>query len=172
MNRKEIEQPLEFVVLVGLPCSGKSTFTKQVKYDGYFVVSIDDIIMSLYPDLTYNQAYHGEHKCKHCNFIYANKIFKQLLLAEIKKKERSIIVDKTNLTTKSRKRLLATVPKEYKKIAVLFKWDMEVIKERNTKRAKETGKFISETVLNDMNSMFIPINENEGFNKIISVNNA
>jgi predicted kinase len=169
-NNKIKKEQLEFVVLVGPPCSGKSTFVKQPKYDNYVKASIDDIIGYLHPNLTYNEAYHGNGtSCTHCNFLYAEKLFKRIFLNEVRKQESSIIIDKTNLTSKSRRKLLATVPDTYRKIAVVFDWDMKMLKERNEKRAKETGKFISEPVLQQMNDMFVPIQSDEGFNKVISI---
>jgi predicted kinase len=161
-------EQLEFVVLIGLPCSGKSTLANKPQYKDYFKASIDDLIMALNPNLTYNEAFHN-NSCSYCTQLYAEKLFKQLFLSEVRKKERSIIIDKTNLTSKSRKRLLATVPSEYKKIAMIFDWDMKVLKERNAKRAKETGKFISEKVLQDMNKMFVPIKADEGFDKVVQI---
>jgi predicted kinase len=168
-QNKPVQSKLEFVVLIGPPCSGKSSFTQQPKYKDYFKASIDDLIMALNPGVTYNDAYYN-NQCPYCNILYAEKLFKQLFLKAVREAEQNIIIDKTNMSSKARKKILKTVSSErYKKIAVVFDWDMKTLLERNEKRRKETGKFISEKVIREMVSNFVPIQQDESFNKVITV---
>jgi predicted kinase len=154
---------LEFLVLIGPPCCGKTTFTKQPKYKDYLVASIDDEIMAQNPTLLYHEAYQA------CNWKEAEKAFKARFLSEVQKKEKSIIIDKTNLGSKSRKRLLATVPPEYVKIAMIFNWDVKELKRRSKQRAITEKKFVSDKVIDFILDQFVPIQTDEGFDKVIQV---
>jgi predicted kinase len=165
-NPNHIPKPvatLEFIVLVAPQCAGKSTFTKQAKYKDYLVASIDEEIMAQHPDLSYTEAY------RQCNFAAVEKAFKRKFLEEVSKKERSIIIDKTNMTSKSRRKLLATVPPVYKKIAVLFNWDVDVLKQRSRERCISEGKCISDKVIDETVDKFVPIQACEGFDTIITL---
>lgn len=152
----------ELIVLIGLPACGKTTFSNQEKYKDYVKVSIDGVLMEMYPGHTYNEAY------KKANHKEISKIFKERYFTALKEGV-SIIVDKTNLTSKSRRKLLATVGKDYTKIAVVFDYDLDELKRRNEKRNKEEGKHISETIYTDMIKLYSPIKTEEGFDKVVVI---
>jgi tRNA uridine 5-carbamoylmethylation protein Kti12 len=61
----------------------------------------------------------------------------------------NIIVDMTNMSKKSRSRLLSRAG-EYKTIGVAFEVNKSTLIKRLDKRFKETGKFISIDVINNM----------------------
>lgn len=105
---------------------------------------------------------------KVCNQKDVDRLFKERF-AECVANGESMIIDKTNLSSKTRRKLLAKVPNEYTKIAVLFDWDKKMLLERNVNRNAEEGKFIPDKVFEDMIKSFVPIKEDEGFNKVISL---
>ncbi len=88
-------------VLVGPPCSGKSTYLKTLEYD--FVISSDDIVEILcrQNDLRYHEYFHlpSYHmlKTEHCH------IFESLIDASLNYKH--VVWDLTNLTWRSRSKI-------------------------------------------------------------------
>ena len=66
-----------------------------------------------------------------------------------------IIVDMTNVSRKSRRKWLNTVPKYYKKKAVVFATEYDEIYARNEKRFQETGKNIPDFVISNMMKGFM-----------------
>ncbi len=149
-------------ILIGPPCSGKTFYVNKNALSNEVVISRDAIIMELHPDLNYTEAY------RVCNQKDVNRIFKERF-DECVANGVSIIIDKTNLTSKTRKKLLAKVSVDYTKIAILFDWDKKILLERNIKRNIEEGKFISDKVFEDMINSFVPIKDIEGFDKVISL---
>lgn len=83
------------------------------------------------------------------------------------KERKNIIVDRTNMTSKTRRKLLARVPEEYTKIAVLFEWDYDILVERNEHRKIKENKYLPD--LNMFIDNFQPISYDEGFDKTISI---
>ena len=98
--------------LVGLPGSGKSTFRELCK--GYLVASSDDFIetQARSEGKTYNDVFkkYIEPATKHFNHMVSHAVAGKLPL----------IVDRTNLTISSRAKVLAKIPVNWTKIAVVF----------------------------------------------------
>lgn len=93
-------------VLVGPPCSGKSTYLKTLEYD--FVISSDDIV-----DIHTKRAgiyYHEffKHTPNSNIKITHNKIFEQLIKES--KNFEHVVWDLTSLTIKARKRIFNHYP--------------------------------------------------------------
>jgi predicted kinase len=148
-------------VLIGPPCSGKSTWVKNNTSPTDVVLSRDAIVLELCPDMNYTDAFNT------CNQKEVDKIFKKRFSDAIMNGD-NIIIDKTNLTSTSRKKLLANIPDEYFKVAVLFDWDKKELLKRNIERNVKEGKFIPEKVFDDMINSFVPVRDDEGFDKVIS----
>lgn len=151
-----------FVMMVGLPGSGKSTLISQLKQQlPYVIVSTDDIFEQLGKQhgLNYNQAFK--------QFDY-KQIEKQMFdeLKDALKAGKNVIVDQTNLTTKSRAKKLALVPKDYYKIAYVFEIDEDELKKRLQKRQQTTGKHIPEDVILQMKKSYQQPSKSEGFDEI------
>lgn len=130
--------------LVGPPCSGKSTWIKNNNTTSV-VVSTDDLI-SWYANKvgkTYDQVFASGL------FNSFDKIFTQMI-KDYSSEGKDIIVDRTNLTTKGREKLLSLVPENYEKHAVVFNTPLKVLLERNKLRSQETGKTIPEFVIKNM----------------------
>lgn len=161
--REESDNPT-IIVMVGLPGSGKSTWREQFlknAQDEYVIVSSDDEIEALAAkiDSNYTDAFN--------KFIgKATAISKQKFREAVNSNE-SIIWDQTNLTPKKRKGILAQVPNNYRKVAVVFEVTDEELESRLSKRKEETGKDIPPHVIKSMANSYIPPTKQEGFDEIV-----
>jgi predicted kinase len=157
-------------VLIGLPNSGKSTLRAEMKKlnKHLFVVSRDDMLEDFYQRKTgeitdYNTMYRFLHE----DDILLKEFKKEFedLLNSIAKNKSDILIDMTQLSLSSRRKMLNHFPKFHKK-AIVIMTDNNTLYERNDKRYEETGKFISRTVIENMMTSFtFPVLE-EGFNDI------
>lgn len=148
----------EAIFLVGIPTSGKSTFSSNAKYRNYVRVSSDDILQEIAKER--QQSYNTIFK--------ANIRFAQIAMMKVLRKaleeNQSLIWDQTNLTKKQRREKLKHIPPHYKKTAVYFVIDLKTALKRNTQRP---GKVIPPEVLERMIEEFeIPTLE-EGFSEVI-----
>lgn len=139
-------------ILVGPPASGKSTWRESYLSkisDPTAVLSTDDLIedYATQNSMDYTQAF------KEVSFADLEKTmffkFREALV-----RSENIIVDRTNMRVKSRNRFLASVPKNYKKVAVVFEIDTPLLLSRLHNRAKQTGKSIPEKNVLDMISTY------------------
>ena len=167
----KIHQPM-YVMLIGIPCSGKSTFIEQLKksvtdFDSYFVIASTDKLIDIEAQkqgITYSAVFDTLN----------HKVLAMQMKSEIHEaiaSEKSIIHDQTNLSVKSRSAKLSSVPGTYIKIALNFNVDDKILAERMTKREKSTVKIIPPYVMKSMVASYFPPSKNEGFSKIIEVNN-
>lgn len=140
----------EIVVLIGLPCSGKSTERKNLlKSKNYAILSTDDILMETAEGKDYNE------KWKNFDRKLGDKLMDERKNEAIKKRQ-DIIVDRTNLSRKSRRKFLGQIPKIYKKRAIVCLTGMEEIFRRNKERNLEEGKNIGRDVFDRMMKQFYP----------------
>ena len=111
----------EAIFLIGVPTSGKSTFSSQKKFDGYIRVSSDDILQEIAKERqqSYNTVFKG-------NIRFAQIAMMKVLRKAIEE-NKSIIWDQTSLTKKQRKEKLKHIPAHYKKTAVYFIVDLETL---------------------------------------------
>jgi len=153
----------ECQILVGCPCSGKSTYREKFLKDNqdYVIVSSDDIIDNLCAKdgITYSQGFK-----KHID--YATKESKRIFNNAIENKQ-NIIIDQTNMSVKSRKSKLDALSKDYVKTAVIFIVQNDVLYDRLEKRAKETGKNIPKDVIISMLNNYEKPSKEEGFDNIV-----
>ena len=152
------------IMLVGLPCSGKSTEVQYLKkcFDAE-VISTDDFI---------------EARAKKLHTTY-NAIFEKTIgdavadmenrLKEAVKARKSIIWDQTNLEPTTRKKKLSKIPEDYYPIAYVFNEDFELLLERNAERSHK-GKTIPHDVLLQMKKRFKIPKKEEGFREVIFKN--
>jgi predicted kinase len=148
----------EAIFLVGVPTSGKSTFSNQKKYKDYIRVSSDDILQEVAKERqqSYNTVFKG------------NIRFAQIAMMKVLRKAiedgKSIIWDQTNTSKKQRKEKLKHIPAHYKKTAVYFIVDLKTALQRNTQRP---GKVIPPEVLERMIKEYELPTLEEGFDEII-----
>ena len=159
-----------YIMLVGPPGVGKSTFIKQyLNHIGmakmnFHVASTDDIIEKIAAEngRTYSETFHNVNQ----------KLIKKEMEVGIKQAFQdniSIIHDQTNMSRKSRASKLINIPDNYQKICLNFILDEKVLMERLDNRAKLTGKTIPQFVMKSMLNNYEVPTEAEGFNLIIQV---
>lgn len=149
-----------FIMLMGLPGSGKSTWRAQFK--GQCVqISTDDLVedAAQWGGKTYSEVWPDEIKAA---TSAANAAFKAAL-----KDGASIMWDQTNLTAKKRKKVLDQVPAHYHTVLVHVRCDEEVRQDRMKNRP---GKEIPTHVDASMLSSMVPPSMDEGWDEILVVN--
>lgn len=135
----------DVILMVGLPGSGKSTFVEQYIPDNYVVISRDNLVEEYAQKhgITYDEAWKAED---------FDAVVDKQIRSTISEK-RSVVIDKTHMGPKSRRRSLAPFPKSYAKTAVVITEDFDTIVERSIARV---GKTITDRVLRDMTLRFRP----------------
>jgi len=152
-------------LLVGVPCSGKSTFMKKLseRTSNFVIISRDALVdeWAHNQGITYNEAF---SLCdKEVNIRLQEEIEKYILTDE------NVFIDMTNLGIKRRKGLIKRF-KNHVPYAVAFDIpDKRVLNERNMFRANSVGKFICEGILNRMIGDYVYPTKEEGFKKIFKV---
>lgn len=151
------------LMLIGLPCSGKSTWVKNQKIlKDYTIIDTDSYIDTRANDLnlTYNDVFDSE--IKHANHAMNNKIMSAIT------SDNNIIWDQTNLAGESRVKKLNKIPEHYYKVAVVFDIDQGTIYNRLDARSK-SGKDIPLHVIKNMLSQYSRPQFHEGFDAIMYI---
>lgn len=127
------ERP-ELVVMIGLPCSGKSNASiTETRTADYHRVSRDDIVMELGGKSGYNECWDSvDHK-------QVDRIYNKRLIDAMRSFE-DVLVDETNLSRKSRRRFKQF--RNYKKRAVVLMTSFDECLRRNTERTVRENKHI------------------------------
>ena len=144
--------------MIGIPGSGKSTWIKNNVFNDSVILSTDDLIEIAAQEagLTYNEVFED-------NIENATKKFFDSIKFHVSK-DNNIIIDRTNLTIKSRKRILDLIPDTYKKIAIVINCSDPFIHAPRLMSRK--GKTIPEYVFQSMIKSFQPPTVEEGFDDI------
>lgn len=144
-------------IMVGLPGSGKSTIAESLNLP---ILSRDDVITDMFPDMTYNEAYRHIRENKDQYMAVSFKFEKELIKAA--KEQKDIVIDMTMLSLSSRRSIMAKFPNaKFKAIVVVS--PLSIVKERASKRP---GKEMSDKVYEHMLPTFtMPVKE-EGFEEI------
>jgi len=126
----------QFIVLVGVSHSGKSTYARKLaKNSNYLIINTDHIRRKFFTSLTLNEIEYLEQK-----YIEGAKAYGF-------EKGKNIIVDSCNITPASRWFVLRGCPKDYEKIAIFFDIPKEVLIER-CNRNKRLKWSVIENMLN------------------------
>lgn len=149
------------LMLIGLPGSGKSTFTQNLEMLGaqFKVLSTDAFVEAWAEErgLTYAEA----HK------QMPHKLPKQLMAEAANKAiaiESSVIIDQTNMGMKSRRgKLDKFIKAGYHIYALTFEVPREQLDERLLQRGKATNKWIPVHVVDDMLKSYQSPSKEEGF---------
>jgi len=152
-----------FVMLVGLPGTGKSTYCQENKHliANCTIVSSDDIMM----DIAYKYGFTYNQLFDDVTYSFCEKMMYRIAKLAIERGD-NIIWDQSNLTVKSRAKKLDMIPSSYKKICVDFPipsdWE---------KRLNRPGKAIPTNVLDRMKKMYENPSLSEGFDEITIARN-
>lgn len=135
-------------MMIGLPGSGKSHYIHNVlkiENPDLIIASTDDLIdaEARKQGKTYTEIWPT------INHKKIAKDFKAIIRESIKNRK-DIIIDRTNLTTKSRKEILSLFPDSYEKIAIEVKISDELRKQRLQQRADLIGKYIPPHIISMM----------------------
>lgn len=158
-----------FIMLIGLPGSGKSTWTKKFlsnATESYTVISTDDIIMELAePEgLSYNEAYR-KHSAAATSLMKARA-------TNAFNDGKNIIWDQTNMSQKVRRgRLRRAIDKKYYIEAIDFQTLPHELEERLRHREKTEDKHIPEFVMESFSKNYDRPSKDEGFEKITWIRN-
>lgn len=171
-------------VLVGPPSVGKSTWINKTfgKYSRPYIINRDDIVEKVAEEygLSYDDMFTNPPSDQ---IIEANNKVQKLFNERVREArgQEKIVVDMTNLTVNSRKSALKSVSgleSEYYKIAVVFKFlgfeDLirSVAKQRSGDYKKlGKSKTISDKVFDSMFGRYQEVQDEEGFDEIIEVDN-
>lgn len=155
---------LKFIMLVGAPCSGKSTWLEKflkTEVNGWTILSTDNIYEEYAAEkgLTYSEAFQA--------LPYKKVKAKFRIQVDIALKNReNIIWDQTNVYESARRKKLSQVPKDYETIAVVFEVERGELDRRNAMRLAETGKGIPDKIINDMLKNYTLPTKAEGFSHV------
>jgi predicted kinase len=155
----------ECVMLVGIPCSGKSTYAEKLKTIPYWsnavILSTDNYIEkeAQRMGMTYNQIFDDA--------IDDATRELELQLNMAKDKGKNLIWDQTNISRKTRRKKLLKLPSFYARGVIYFDITLEEALKRNSTRE---GKFIPESILKRMYHQFEIPTRNEDFDYVECVN--
>lgn len=145
-------------ILVGVPASGKTTWTQANMNENTILISTDGHIDAYAKSVgkTYSEVFDEyineatSHMMDDLRYAIANGF--------------DIIWDQTNINAKSRKKKLKFL-NDYEKIAIVF--EIPEDKELNRRLTSRAGKFIPYSAMQSMISNFTVPTLEEGFNKIV-----
>lgn len=149
-----------FIMLCGVPGSGKTTYSRRAMFDHFVKLNTDDYLRKKMDEenISYKDSFNN-------HILQAEFELVENLKAAVKNKS-NIIIDQLNLTPViRRKKLLRVSPETYTRIAVGFRIDKDVILERNRERlSKNMG--VPESILESYIEKFLPPEIKEGFDEI------
>lgn len=158
---KRGEQPW-LLVLVGVPGSGKSTFTRALREKHEFdVLSIDDALEALAKEhgVTYSEA--------HKRFFKEAKEHMRSTQSVALAQRRNVVWDQTNVSAKSRRsKLHDFIVAKYACYVLTFDCSEAELFKRLDQRATDTGKFVPRHVVIDMLKSYTPPTKAEGFSQV------
>lgn len=145
----------KFIMLVGLPASGKSTLAKKLKEEyNAEIISSDNLRKELYGD-EQNQEHNGE-------------IFNEMMKRTVAclKKNKNVIYDATNINSKRRISACSQVSRYAdERICYLLTTSYELCIKRNNERERKVPDEVIKRMLYSFNTPSIY----EGFTKVIIV---
>lgn len=147
-------------ILIGVPASGKSTWSSNNFGNSVITASSDNNIECVAQSygFTYSETFKDL-------IAFATKVFERDLQYAIDYNE-NIVIDRTNVSPKVRKRFIDMFKKsDYKVIAVYF--PTPKIDEWERRLKSRPGKFIPQDVLNSMATNLVEPGLHEGFDEII-----
>jgi len=174
----------KFVVLVGPPAIGKSTYTKKALSSLQpIIINRDEVVEQLSNEkgLTYNEYYQRLGDPDLADLREEVEYTVQQQFKKAVENKNNIVVDMTHMNKNSRKKTLKYVTSnDYEKVAVVFKFDkkmipnLQKISENRAKELAQVGKikYIPDHVFQEMADRFEPVDNEEGFDTIVHVDDS
>lgn len=131
------------IMLVGLPCSGKSTWARA-HLPKMVRISTDDHVLER------SQAAGIDYQEGLEKFYQEAEIKARLAMADAIAANQDVVIDQANLTRASRANKLAVFPAHYARIACFFEVPVETAIARNAKRRQAIGHWVPEDVIREM----------------------
>ena len=152
------------LVLIGPPCSGKSTYRETMipTLNEPVVISGDDLVEEQARALgkSYSEVWPG---------LDTNRDTLRSRFKDAVNRKVDIIIDMTNMTAKSRRRYTSGLTQSYTRIAVVFDFVPDMLFHRLEKRGDETGKKIPRAAVEEMIARYQEP-EPSDFHEIIRIN--
>lgn len=150
--------------LVGPPASGKSTWIES-NSKGETIISRDDLVDKLRKGtgMSYSDTFKDSAFQSNVNRELDYSIEKAI------NSGKDIIVDMTNMTVKSRSKIMRLLPDNYIKRAVIFDTPKSEILRRLKKREEETGKKVGIDIVFSMIRTYQEPTSAEGFDSIVHI---
>ena len=153
-------------IMVGIPCSGKSTYIKEMKRQNpdLVVLSIDNCVhfLAQYLGKTYDTAF--------MEVVEAAERMMWSICDMAIERNLNVVFDQTNLTKKSRRKKLSRLPSNYKIDCVYFNTPLEVAMSRMNNSDRD--KTIPDHVMHNMIRNLQEPTAAEGFEKVIVIDVA
>ena len=146
---------IECFLLVGLPASGKSTFSKRLAASkNAVIISTDSIRKILYKD-----------ESKQGNWKEIERVLHESIFNSISKGQ-SVIIDATH-TVKEHRKILINLSNQINWTCYFLKTDKQTCIKRNLERSRTVPKHVIESMANQLE--LTPPTRAEGFRKIYEV---
>lgn len=157
-------QPL-YIILIGAPGSGKSTFIKALSEHLKLTIgSTDDQV----DDYAFNHGITYSQAMQKINFKHLKRNMEAHVLDAVKR-GLHVVIDQTNMNKKSRREKLEWASTRHVKVAVSFDVDVKVLLERIEKRSAATGKDIPKHVFFSMLKKYEAPTKDEGFDHVFEL---
>ena len=146
---------IECFLLVGLPASGKSTFSKRLATSrNALIISTDSIRKMLYKD----ESKQGDWK--EIERVLHDSIFQSI------SKGQSVIIDATH-TVREHRKILINLSSRINWTCYFLNTDKETCIKRNLKRSRTVPKHVIESMANQLE--LTPPKKLEGFKKLYEI---
>lgn len=155
-NTEKLHIKPRFIMLVGVPGSGKSTFAESMLDYNTKHITSDGIRKELY----------GDENCQDDHNRVFNLMYERTL--DALKNGYNVVYDATNITRKNRKSILDRLPAYVTKECVIVWAPIDVCIERDSIRERTVGKAVIEKMLRRFEAPFY----DEGFDYITVQNTA
>ena len=152
-------------IMIGLPGSGKSTWIKENVFDQKTrIISTDNILEDIAKkhDLTYNEVF--SDNIEEATKQFWNEIDEATFNGE------NIIIDRTNMTVSSRRKIISRIPKNYHIVGVNVSCNDSLT--HSMRLASRKGKHIPTHIVENMARSYQIPTKDEGFDSITFLNTA